>query len=73
MTQTGAVTEMSLVAATDAGMHALWNPSRFTGITRFCHRWNLSATWTACDAPVLALSNGGGTVALVADLLLNYL
>jgi hypothetical protein len=35
MTQAGAITEMSLVAATDAGMHALWNPSRFTGITSY--------------------------------------
>src|SRR5258708_31444359 len=29
------VTETSLLAATDAGMHALWNPSRFTGITDY--------------------------------------
>lgn len=33
MSGAGAVTETSLLAATDAGMHALWNPSRFTGIT----------------------------------------
>jgi hypothetical protein len=35
MTRAGAVTETSLIAATDAGMHALWNPSRFTGITSY--------------------------------------
>lgn len=35
MTGAGAVTETSLLAATDAGMHALWNPSRFTHITDY--------------------------------------
>jgi hypothetical protein len=25
-------------------------------LARFCHRWNLSATWTASGAPVLAPS-----------------
>lgn len=35
MTGENAVTETSLIAATDAGMHALWNPSRFTGITDY--------------------------------------
>jgi hypothetical protein len=32
MTRAGAITETTLIAATDAGMHALWNPSRFPGI-----------------------------------------
>lgn len=35
MTEAGAITETSLLAATDAGMHALWNPSRLTGITDY--------------------------------------
>jgi hypothetical protein len=35
MTQAGAVTETSLAAATDSGMHGLWKPSRFTGITSY--------------------------------------
>jgi hypothetical protein len=35
MTGAGALTETSLLAATDAGMHALWNPARFTGITDY--------------------------------------
>ena len=29
-----------------------------TALARFCHRWNRSATWTACGAPVRAPSNG---------------
>lgn len=35
MTSTGAITETTLLAATDAGMYALWTPSRFTGITDY--------------------------------------
>lgn len=35
MTEAGAVTETSLLAATDAGMHALWDPAGFTGITNY--------------------------------------
>jgi hypothetical protein len=35
MTREGAITETTLLAATDAGMHALWNPARFTGITDY--------------------------------------
>jgi hypothetical protein len=35
MTRAGAITETALTSATDAGMHALWNPSRFTGITDY--------------------------------------
>jgi hypothetical protein len=35
MTRASAVSETALIAATDAGMHALWNPSRFTGITDY--------------------------------------
>jgi hypothetical protein len=35
MTTADAVTQTSLLAATDAGMHALWNPARFTGITDY--------------------------------------
>jgi hypothetical protein len=35
MTRGGAVSETTFIAATDAGMHALWNPSRFTGITDY--------------------------------------
>jgi hypothetical protein len=35
VTSAGTITETSLLAATDAGMHALWNPSRFTGITDY--------------------------------------
>jgi hypothetical protein len=35
MTGADAVTETSLLAVTDAGMHALWNPSRFTDITDY--------------------------------------
>jgi hypothetical protein len=29
---------------------------RSTALARFCHRWNRSATWTACGAPVRAPS-----------------
>jgi hypothetical protein len=32
MATEGTVTETTLLAATDAGMHALWNPACFTGI-----------------------------------------
>jgi hypothetical protein len=35
MTTESAITETSLLAATDAGMHALWNPARFAGITDY--------------------------------------
>ena len=35
MSSADAITEITLLAATDAGMHALWNPSRFTGITDY--------------------------------------
>ena len=35
MTSAGAITETALLAATDAGMHALWNLSRFTGVTDY--------------------------------------
>lgn len=35
MTEAGAVTETSFLAATGAGMHALWNPAGFTGITNY--------------------------------------
>ena len=35
VTSAGAITETTLLAATDAGMHALWNLSRFTGITDY--------------------------------------
>ncbi len=35
MTGADHVAEASLAAVTDAGMHALWNPSRFTGITDY--------------------------------------
>jgi hypothetical protein len=35
MTTEGAITETALLAATDAGMHALWNPARFTSITDY--------------------------------------
>jgi hypothetical protein len=35
MTRAGTITETTLTAATDAGMHALWNPSRFTDITDY--------------------------------------
>jgi len=35
VTSADAITEITLLAATDAGMHALWNPSRFTGITDY--------------------------------------
>jgi hypothetical protein len=38
MTTEGAITETALPTATDAGMHALWNPARFTSITDY-------ATW----------------------------
>jgi hypothetical protein len=39
---------------------ARWAATHFSAaLARFCHRWNLSATWTACDAPVLAPSTGG--------------
>ncbi len=38
---------------------ARWAATHFsTALARFCHRWNLSATWTASGAPVLAPSNG---------------
>jgi hypothetical protein len=32
MTGEGAVTETEFVAVTDAGMHAIWDPSRFPGV-----------------------------------------
>jgi len=35
MTDASAVTQTSVLAATDAGMHTLWNPSRFTSITSY--------------------------------------
>ena len=35
MTSAGAITETALLAATDAGMHAPWNLSRFTGVTDY--------------------------------------
>jgi hypothetical protein len=35
MTSTGDVTETSLVARTDAGMLALWNPARFSAIADY--------------------------------------
>jgi hypothetical protein len=36
-----------------------WAATHFpTALARFCHRWNLPATWTASGAPVLAPSNG---------------
>ena len=35
MTRVGAVSETALIAATDTGMHALWNPSRFSDITDY--------------------------------------
>lgn len=35
MTTEGAITETTFLAATDAGMRALWNPARFTGITDY--------------------------------------
>ena len=35
MAEAAAVTEITFLAVTDAGMHALWNPSRFTGITDY--------------------------------------
>lgn len=35
MTSAGTITETTFLAATDAGMHALWNPARFTGITDY--------------------------------------
>ena len=35
MTTAGSITETTLLAATDAGMHVLWNPARFTGITDY--------------------------------------
>jgi hypothetical protein len=36
---------------------ARWAAMHFSAaLARFCHRWNLWATWTACDAPVLAPS-----------------
>jgi hypothetical protein len=35
MTGVSAVSETALIATTDAGMHALWNPSRFSDITDY--------------------------------------
>jgi hypothetical protein len=35
MTSPGVITETTLIAATDAGMHALWNPSYFTSVTDY--------------------------------------
>jgi hypothetical protein len=35
MTTAGAIAGTTLLAATDAGMHALWKPARFTGITDY--------------------------------------
>jgi hypothetical protein len=35
VTTAGTITETTLVTATDAGMHALWNPARFTAITDY--------------------------------------
>ena len=35
MTSAGPITETTLLAATDTGMLALWNPTRFTGITDY--------------------------------------
>jgi hypothetical protein len=35
VTSAGAITETSLLAAMDAGIRALWNLSRFTGVTDY--------------------------------------
>jgi hypothetical protein len=38
----GGVADTSLVAATDAGMHVLWNPSHFTDVTDY-ETWESAA------------------------------